>query len=135
MLLALPSPSGRPSTILPFNSRMMVSASASADSYDRSSICVCHDPSRILAASAAPDQMQQHDSMPESQIAEALAAMQLVAPGERFSAEPLSGGVSCDVWRIDTGHGATFVLKRALAKLRVEADWRAPATRSHTEVE
>jgi len=45
----------------------------------------------------------------------------------------LSGGVSCDVWRVDLASGPICV-KRALTKLRVAADWRAPAARSQTEV-
>ncbi len=43
--------------------------------------------------------------------------------------EPLSGGVSSDIWRVDTAQGALCV-KRALAKLRVAADWRAPIARN-----
>ena len=46
---------------------------------------------------------------------------------------PLVGGVSCDVYRADLG-GRTVVVKRALPKLRVEADWRAPPKRSEAEV-
>lgn len=45
----------------------------------------------------------------------------------------LSGGVSCDVFAVSTRSG-TFCVKRALPKLRVEADWRAPAERSEAEV-
>ena len=45
----------------------------------------------------------------------------------------LSGGVSCDVFVVSTRSG-TFCVKRALPKLRVEADWRAPAERSEAEV-
>lgn len=47
---------------------------------------------------------------------------------------PLAGGVSSDVFRLDTAQGPVCV-KRALAKLRVAADWRAPVERSHYEVE
>ncbi len=50
-----------------------------------------------------------------------------------FAAESLSGGVSCDVYRIDVA-GKTICLKRALPKLRVEADWQAPPERSSSEV-
>ena len=46
----------------------------------------------------------------------------------------LTGGVSSDVFRLDTAQGPVCV-KRALAKLRVAADWRAPVERSHYEVE
>src|SRR5436309_3027506 len=42
---------------------------------------------------------------------------------------PLTGGVSSDIWRIDTEHGPVCA-KRALPKLRVAADWRAPIERN-----
>jgi aminoglycoside phosphotransferase (APT) family kinase protein len=87
-----------------------------------------------LAVLRAPDQMNEH-STDYKAIAAAAAAMGLLARGQRFTAEALSGGVSCDVWRISSPHRAPFVLKRALPKLRVQADWRAPSARAHTEVE
>jgi aminoglycoside phosphotransferase (APT) family kinase protein len=42
---------------------------------------------------------------------------------------PLTGGVSSDIWRIDTERGPVCA-KRALPKLRVAADWRAPIERN-----
>jgi aminoglycoside phosphotransferase (APT) family kinase protein len=62
-----------------------------------------------------------------------LAALQRVrllngeARGER-----LTGGVSSDIWRIDLPTGPICV-KRALAKLKVAADWRAPVERNRYE--
>ncbi len=47
--------------------------------------------------------------------------------------EPLAGGVSCDVWKVDGPQGP-LVVKRPLEKLRVAADWRAPVERSASEV-
>jgi len=41
---------------------------------------------------------------------------------------PLSGGVSCHVWRVEVG-GAAVCVKRALARLNVADDWRAPIGR------
>lgn len=46
---------------------------------------------------------------------------------------PLAGGVSCDVWKVDTPRGP-IVVKQPLGKLRVEADWEAPVERSENEV-
>jgi aminoglycoside phosphotransferase (APT) family kinase protein len=46
---------------------------------------------------------------------------------------PLSGGVSCEVFRLDTAAGR-YCVKRALPELRVAAEWRAPVERSHSEV-
>ncbi len=48
------------------------------------------------------------------------------------SGEALTGGVSSDIWRIDLPTGPICV-KRALAKLRVAADWRAPVGRNRYE--
>jgi 5-methylthioribose kinase len=42
---------------------------------------------------------------------------------------PLSGGVSCNVWRVDDG-ARTICVKRALATLNVADDWQAPVSRS-----
>jgi aminoglycoside phosphotransferase (APT) family kinase protein len=46
----------------------------------------------------------------------------------------LTGGVASDIWLVRTGE-RLFVVKRALAKLRVAADWRAPVSRNASEVE
>ncbi|MDR3530807.1 MAG: aminoglycoside phosphotransferase family protein [Rhodopila sp.] len=43
--------------------------------------------------------------------------------------EPLAGGVSSDIWRIDLPTGP-ICIKRALPKLRVNADWQAPVERN-----
>ena len=45
---------------------------------------------------------------------------------------PLTGGVSCDILLIEE-EGRRFVLKQALAKLRVKADWFADVERNHFE--
>jgi aminoglycoside phosphotransferase (APT) family kinase protein len=49
-------------------------------------------------------------------------------------AEPLTGGVASDIWRVEAG-GRRFAVKRALAKLKVARDWRAPVSRNANEVE
>src|ERR1700739_3249541 len=56
-----------------------------------------------------------------------LLAADVVVPGER-----LTGGVSSDIWRVDLPTGPICV-KRALAKLRVAADWQAPVERNRYE--
>lgn len=47
--------------------------------------------------------------------------------------EPITGGVSCDVYRVDLT-GQTVCVKRALTRLRVAAVWEAPVERSTYEV-
>jgi len=42
---------------------------------------------------------------------------------------PLTGGVSSDIWRLDAG-GRSICVKRALAQLKVAADWRVPVARN-----
>ena len=56
----------------------------------------------------------------------------LLAAGDRPSLTPLAGGVSSDIWRVDLPDGPVCV-KRALAKLKVAADWRAPVERNAYE--
>ena len=63
----------------------------------------------------------------------ALALRELgLAGNEALLGVPLTGGVSSDIWRIDTPQGPVCA-KRALAKLRVAADWRAPIERNQYE--
>ena len=60
--------------------------------------------------------------------------MGLVGPRDRCAVTPLSGGVSSDIVRVEVA-GHSFCVKRALAKLKVAADWRAPVERNHSEAE
>ena len=46
---------------------------------------------------------------------------------------PLIGGVASDIFRVDVPGRPPFALKRALPKLRVTADWRAPTERNAFE--
>jgi tRNA A-37 threonylcarbamoyl transferase component Bud32 len=63
---------------------------------------------------------------PPAEIIDALQRMGL--PGATVG-ERLTGGVSSDIWRIALPSGPICV-KRALAKLRVAADWHAPVERN-----
>jgi aminoglycoside phosphotransferase (APT) family kinase protein len=58
----------------------------------------------------------------------------LIAPGETPSIEPLTGGVSSDIVLVQSGD-RRFCVKRALAKLKVAADWRAPVERNRSEAD
>ncbi len=69
------------------------------------------------------------------EMAKAVADCGLIADGEQFIIAPLSGGVSCDVFLVEVKRRPPVVVKRALPKLRVEADWRAPVERAESEVD
>ncbi|HUA37824.1 MAG TPA: phosphotransferase [Candidatus Sulfopaludibacter sp.] len=54
------------------------------------------------------------------------------SPAARLA--PLSGGVSCEIYLVEDG-AERFVVKRALAKLKVKADWLADVGRNRHEWE
>jgi Ser/Thr protein kinase RdoA (MazF antagonist) len=56
----------------------------------------------------------------------------LIHDGERATWAPLAGGVSSDIWRVDIG-ARSLCIKRALAQLKVAADWKAPLSRNAYE--
>ena len=68
-----------------------------------------------------------------AEVEAALRRMGLLAAGDAARFERLTGGVSSDIWKVEAG-GRAFCVKRALAKLRVEQDWRAPVGRNAYEV-
>src|SRR6267154_4134613 len=68
----------------------------------------------------------------EETIAAALSRMGLLAAGERPRCQPLTGGVSSDIWLIDVP-GRRLCLKRALPRLKVAQIWEAPVRRNHYE--
>ena len=68
---------------------------------------------------------------PPPEIIAALRAMGLAGAGA-VTGEALAGGVSSDIWRVDLPSGPVCV-KRALAKLKVVADWQAPVERNRYE--
>lgn len=65
-------------------------------------------------------------------LAAALIRMGLLAGGESLSVSLLSGGVSCDAYKVVTPT-RTICMKRALPKLRVAADWQASPGRFRAE--
>jgi 5-methylthioribose kinase len=75
-----------------------------------------------------------YESHPAGDIAETLERAGLLAPGAATTFTSLSGGVSSDIMRVDAD-GRTFCVKRALARLKVAAEWRVPVERNHAEAE
>jgi aminoglycoside phosphotransferase (APT) family kinase protein len=60
--------------------------------------------------------------------------MAIVSAHMPHALTPLAGGVSSEIYRVDLPTGPVCI-KRALAKLKVAADWRAPVERNRWEVE
>lgn len=73
------------------------------------------------------------DETAESEIRKALKQLNMISAETTLEMEPLTGGVSSDIWRVALPDRIICV-KRALAKLKVEADWRAPVGRNAYEV-
>ena len=67
-------------------------------------------------------------------VSAALLRLGLIRQGEKPRFARLTGGVSSDIWLVETANGLVCV-KRALAKLRVQADWYAPIERNAFEAE
>jgi aminoglycoside phosphotransferase (APT) family kinase protein len=63
---------------------------------------------------------------------DALRRMGLAHDGESVRFEPLTGGVSSDIYLVEVGD-RRFCVKRALAQLKVAAEWRAPVARNGAE--
>ena len=83
-------------------------------------VAVNHDASGALA-----------DDHPD--VAAFLIRAGLLPPGDRAAATPLTGGVASDIWMV-RGPRGVFVVKRALARLRVAQLWNAPVSRNASEV-
>jgi tRNA A-37 threonylcarbamoyl transferase component Bud32 len=64
----------------------------------------------------------------------ALGRMGLLEPGEIPAITPLTGGVSSDIVRVQL-KGGPICIKRALPKLKVQADWQAPVERNQYEID
>ncbi|MEI5527714.1 aminoglycoside phosphotransferase family protein [Streptomyces brasiliscabiei] len=69
---------------------------------------------------------------PDTSLTDFLLTHRLTVPGETARWTPLAGGISSDLWRVDLP-GRSLCVKRALAQLKVAADWRAPVSRNAYE--
>jgi len=69
----------------------------------------------------------------QSSLTQSLLRMGLIGEHEQPRLQPLTGGVSSMIVLVHTARGPICV-KRALAKLKVAADWQAPVERSNAEV-
>jgi aminoglycoside phosphotransferase (APT) family kinase protein len=72
------------------------------------------------------------DGAPDASLGDFLLESGLARDGESAVWTLLPGGASCVVWRVDLP-GRGLCVKRALAKLRVAAEWLAPVERNASE--
>jgi 5-methylthioribose kinase len=67
-----------------------------------------------------------------AQLIAMLEELGLVDPAD-VRIEPLTGGVSSDIFKVSSG-GRVMAVKRALPKLKVASEWHAPVERNRYEV-
>jgi aminoglycoside phosphotransferase (APT) family kinase protein len=70
----------------------------------------------------------------QESMARDLVRLGLIETGEPAVFTALPGGVSSDIVKVEAGD-SVFVVKRALPKLRVAGDWRAPTSRNRHEAD
>jgi aminoglycoside phosphotransferase (APT) family kinase protein len=86
-----------------------------------------------VVTSAEPQESRPEGAAPAEIVAVLRRAGFVAADIEpRFVA--LTGGVASDIWKVETG-GPPIVVKRALPKLRVAAEWLAPVERNAAEAD
>jgi aminoglycoside phosphotransferase (APT) family kinase protein len=85
-----------------------------------------------MAAQTNFGQSAADSDRPDATILDFVAKSGLVQRNVQPVLRRLTGGVSSDIWLVETGTRA-FCVKRALAKLRVTADWYAPVERNANE--
>lgn len=69
---------------------------------------------------------------PKQEFTDFLVDQGLARNDEIAHWEPLTGGVSSDIWRVDLP-GRSFCVKRALAQLKTASEWLAPVSRNANE--
>ena len=79
-----------------------------------------------------PPAAHENGTLVPAEFVQALRELGLAGADEPLRGAALTGGVSSDIWRIETKRGSCCA-KRALPKLRVAADWRAPIERNQYE--
>ena len=78
--------------------------------------------------------MPDQETVPDAVIRDFVVRSGLVQgdPSPHFTA--LTGGVASDIWKVET-RDQTFVVKKALSRLRVAREWTAPVSRNASEVD
>lgn len=70
---------------------------------------------------------------PEPALERFLVRHALADVGAQQHWDPLTGGVSSEIWRVEVAGRRPVCVKRALAKLKVKSDWYAPVSRNAHE--
>ncbi|MGB0551322.1 MAG: phosphotransferase family protein [Alphaproteobacteria bacterium] len=73
------------------------------------------------------------DEAAKAEITKSLRGFGLISADTIPEMKPLTGGISSDIWHVVLPERVVCV-KRALAKLKVAADWRVPISRNAYEV-
>jgi tRNA A-37 threonylcarbamoyl transferase component Bud32 len=76
--------------------------------------------------------MSDASTQPGDEIRAFLHEVGLLSFGAEARFQPLTGGVSSDILLVEA-QGKRFCVKRALAQLRVKAEWKAPVIRNQYE--
>ncbi|MEK9679333.1 MAG: hypothetical protein VW169_13220 [Rhodospirillaceae bacterium] len=71
---------------------------------------------------------------PETEMIVSLQANGLLNDSKKARFDALTGGICSNIWKVEAD-GRVYCVKRALAKLKVQADWFAPVKRNRYEVE
>jgi aminoglycoside phosphotransferase (APT) family kinase protein len=82
-----------------------------------------------MPEAAEAERAAQAQAEGEAPVVAALRRLRLLRADETPRFARLTGGVSSDIWRVDLERGPVCV-KRALARLRVAAEWQAPVERN-----
>lgn len=72
-------------------------------------------------------------AIPDREMLQSLRDHGLLDNADDADFEVLTGGVSSDIWKV-RADGRVYCVKRALTRLKVEADWFAPVERNRYEV-
>ncbi len=78
-------------------------------------------------------EMPDKGAAPDPGILAFLLKSGLVTSPNDIAMRPLTGGVASDIWKVDAKDGS-FVVKKALPRLRVAQEWIAPVSRNASEV-
>ncbi|MAM69000.1 MAG: aminoglycoside phosphotransferase [Rhodospirillaceae bacterium] len=72
--------------------------------------------------------------MTDPAILDFLRTAGLISADDTPHPEALTGGVSSDIWKIETANG-NICIKRALSQLKTEKKWEAPVSRNASEAD